>query len=245
MKHLALSLLALCSFQALAQVATTSELDPETLAKFEASIRAQTAGMVKTDVVTGTSPDFDMIGENYVLKLGSANSKTKETVLRVDGDAVYTLVENFENGEATPSREVKRESITQLVEEISNPIPNASISVSGNALTVNFSDVYDSQLGVNDYVFSMTVNATATVDLNDIRCSMKSSTQDFSKLVRKGVTVSSLKTATATKTVCGPSLSRDELRAIDLSSIRLCDETTGDEETNNCLEDQDLSYLVK
>lgn len=221
------------------------KLDPYTIDKMEQAIRSQTPGMVKTETITGTSPSFNTTTEEPTLSVGSANTVIKETVLNVTGDEIYTLVEETETGETTPVRSVKKESIEQLVRELSEPSQGLSFSTSGDVLTMRGNMSFEFELGDPKLIYRTNLNLSGTINLNDPRCSVKTSTAQTSTIFRDGQARSSVNTNAKSSTACGRTLTRGELKAIDLANISLCDETTGDDEGDNCQYGQDLSYLVE
>lgn len=218
-------------------------LDPATQDKFEAHIQRLSPGMVTTESSVGTALDFDVdTNGNWTAVEKNENSETKETILNVSGDEMYTLVEEVSNGVTT--RQVRLESKEKLIREYGMPLPpGTSLDVSGDRLTlvVPLSFEMDLDSGVR-YITS--ARYQASINLNDIRCSLRASTVVNDIIIQNGTTRNFPQTGSTAVGGCGRTLTRTELQTIDLASIRLCDETTDGKEVA-CQENMNLSYLVQ
>lgn len=220
-------------------------LDPLTQDKFEEAIRSLAPGMVTIETSVGSTYNLDR-DENgkYSAKVESDNTTTEETVLKVDGDDLYTLVVETDDDNGEVDRHVKKESREKLVRNYSEPLPKGfTISISGNKLSVagTMTDDWEVEPGTK-LVSSFTMNMS--MNLDDIRCSSRSKTTSSGKLIQDGKTTKLPNTVSTDITGCGRTLTRTELRALDLSNISLCDETAGDEDVN-CEGNQDLRHLVQ
>ncbi len=124
-------------------------LDPLTQDKFEEAIRSLRPGMVTTETTVGTELDFSSDEDGrFTVTAKNADSKSTETVLKIAGDDIYTLVEKdyAEAGRET-EREVKKESIERLIGDYGQPLPAGfSLSIVNNKITINGSSSDSSEL---------------------------------------------------------------------------------------------------
>ena len=233
--------------------AKVSAIDPVIAEKFEAAIRSQRAGMVSIFSENGSSLElnYNETFGRYESKIYNKKTSTRETVLKIDGDTIYTLTEDYDNGNAKPtSREVKMESISQKIKDISEPLPlGTKVLVRGDLMTMKFSFPYTIDLSMDTgktITQAGNIKSTMNINLNDIRCSQATNSEDSSNLNQNGV-VMNLQTMTSRSTkTCGASLSKAQLQKIYLKNIPLCDQTSGDDDADvNCQTEADLSYLVK
>ncbi len=226
-------------------------IDPVTADKFEEAIRSQTAGMVNINNENGAYVDltFNEATGKYDSKIAKMNSKDRDTILKIDGDMIYTLEETFEAGKLEPvSRKVKMESMEQLVKDITEPLPpGTTMTNNGVRLTLKFKFSYTNDLSRDGKNVSQTSNtsAVATINLNNIRCSQLTSMTTTSTLTADGVTTKLPTTDSGNSNTCGPTLTSAQLKAIPLTNIELCDETSGDDNAEiKCHTEADLSHLV-
>lgn len=218
-------------------------LDPGTQDKFEAHIQTLTPGMVTTESSVGTSLDFDVDADgNWTGVERNENSETKETILNVSGDLMYTLVEEVSNG--VTSRKVRLESKEKLIREYGMPLPQgATFSVSEDRLTLSVPFTFEMDLDSGVRYISR-ARYDANINLNDIRCSLRSSTVVNDTIIQNGTPRNLPQTGSTEIGGCGRTLTRAELQTTDLTSIRLCDETTDGKEVA-CQDNMNLNYLVR
>lgn len=226
-------------------------IDPITADKFEQSIRSQKAGMVKNDTEKGNYVDLDYneARRNFDISIKDMNSNSRDTILKIDGDTIYTLQEEFEDGKAEATRRsVKMESMDQLVKDITEPLPpGTSLSMNGNKMSLKFKFSYTNDFTIDGVSAKQTMNTTAvaSIDLTNIRCSQTSVMSTASVLIINGNTQNLPTTGANTASACGATLTRAQLKAIPLTNLELCDETSGDDEAEvKCNAAADLSYLV-
>lgn len=222
-----------------------AKLDPITVDKYEQAIRALKPGMTKTKTSTGTTIDFKVSAQGkWSGVLVADNSTEKETILNIIGDDMYTLVETTDN--TGTDREVKKESIEGLIRAAAKPMPAGfSMKMNGSIMTITAKMKMDFDLDVG-VKMKTSSSMNFTVNTDDIRCSDRQTTSTASSIVQDGSSTGLPNTSSVSVSACGTTLSSGDLKAIDLKSIRLCDETKEtDEETSNCTGDQDLSYLVQ
>lgn len=224
-------------------------IDPQTADKMEQAIRSQKAGMVGIRTENGNSYYVDIDNNEVIVKEDLTNETDKETILKVAGDAIYTLRESFENGSATPyNRKVIKDSLERMVKELSEPLPEGtSVSVKNNILTIklNFNYSYDYMNTGRSVITNARVNGYFTLNLDNPRCSSRSSSVTASSVKVDGVETKLPNSTSNSAETCGADLSQAQLRALDLSSIELCDESVdGGESETTCDSATDLSYLV-
>lgn len=228
------------------------KIDPVTADKFEQAIRSQKAGMVEISAENGSYVDltFNSITGKYDSKIATEKHLNRDTILKIDGDIMYTLSESFEDGQAEPvSREVRMESLTEMVKDITEPMPpGTEIVINGNKMSLKFNFNYTNDLSMGTgHTITQTVNTTAntSINLDNIRCSQMTNAVSTNSITQDGV-VSKLPTTTSTNsTTCGATLTKTQLQALNLKNIRLCDETSGDDEAEiECHVEADLSSLV-
>jgi hypothetical protein len=114
-------------------------------------------------------------------------------------------------------------------------------------MTLKKSESHPMESGPKDkYTFS--IAATLTAALDNIRCTGKINAKVSYSVVQNGKLTKFPSTYSNGTMTCGKDLSADELKAIPLTNMKLCDETNGapeDDEQESCQYGLDLSYLVK
>lgn len=221
-------------------------LDPLTQDKFEEAIRSLRPGMVTTETSIGTELDISADeGGRYTVTSKNADSTSTETILNINGDDIYTLVEkDFAEAGRETEREVRKESLERLIADFSSALPAGfSVSIVNNKLSVTGSSTDVWELGANAKINSA-FKVNSSVNLNDIRCSERSQMVHTGKMTQNGKVTSLPTTGTTDVGGCGTTLSAAQLRAINLTDVTLCDESTGDEDYS-CEYNQDLSHLVQ
>jgi len=217
----------------------------------EQTIRGQKAGMVGIQKEDGMSYYGDVVDGKVIVKSEKMNNIAKEIILKVDGDTIYTLEETFENGEAIPrTRQVTKDSLNRMVRELSEPLPEgSSVSVSNNIMTVkmSFNYSFDYVISGHQVVQATTINGTFTLNLENPKCTGQSSSVGVNTVTVDGVLTKLPNSTSKNSETCGADLSSTELKALDLSSIKLCDESVevGEDEPTPCEDPADLSYLVE
>lgn len=220
-------------------------LSPQTVDKFEQELLSRRAGMVTLS---------KELGKHVYLEWNDSNGKfeplvytidqvEKQTILKVDGDLIYTLTE-------TPdSREVRKESIQMLLKEISEELPDGTvISTNGNILTVSFKADWSFDYESNGHQLNQgsIASIAASINLDDIRCSEKVVMDAKNSATVDGQAVKLPDTQSKTDGSCAPSLTKEQLKQIPLNDVSFCDETIGtnNENESNCTHNVDMSDLV-
>lgn len=220
-------------------------LDQATIEKFEKELSSRRAGMVTLAQENGTyaSLEWNESTGKFEPRTEVTNTLEKNTILKIDGDLIYTLSED------EYSRTVRKESIKKLIKEFTEELPEGSVlSIVGSKLNLQFPmefsfDYEDQGSQLN---FSSKYFINASLNLEDIRCSEDMNVHAYNSATVDGYPYKLPETFSATKGSCAPSISKADLKKIDLKDIYFCDETveTNDEDESNCTTEADLSVLV-
>lgn len=218
-------------------------LDPVTLEKFDKHLQSLRPGMVTVQTTQGQDYDVNSRDNGTLdIRVIPETLREKETILNISGDTMYTLVEEFEDGDAPTFRQVIKESLSQLSRENAEPLPEGfSIRVSGNNLSV--SGVYGYMMSFPEATFGAEGRIEMSLNLDDIRCSPRQNVHITNvRLLQDDVTTLFPDLRSEARTHCERTLSQTDLRGIDLRRITLCDETIDSD--HNCEYGQDLQHLV-
>ena len=220
-------------------------LDQATVDKFEKELLSRKPGMVTLSKELGKYASIEW-NENtgaFESKIDTIDEVEKQTILKVDGDNIYTL------SETQDYREVRKESIRKIIHELTHEMPDGSVlSTNGNILTLKFNAGWSFDYETNGHQLSQSseVAVTASINLDDIRCSENSLMHAVNTATVDGQPIKLPDTTSTNTGSCSPSLSKAELRQIPLKDVSFCDETvdSSDEDDSNCTYNVDMSDLV-
>lgn len=221
-------------------------LDPATVDKFEQELLSRRPGMVTLTKESGNyvSLEWNEGTGKFEPKFYPLDELQKETILKIDGDFIYTLSE-------TPNyREVRKESIQKLLKELTQEMPDGAVlTMNGNILSLKFDAGWSYDYETNGHKLSVgtDVAITASVNLENIRCSENTSMKAKNSASIDGAPIALPDTASENVGSCAPSISKSELKLIPLTDVSYCDETveTNDDDSFKCLQNVDMSDLVK
>lgn len=213
------------------------------ISKYEASL-AFKRGIVSNEVDKGTTVDIKMNDQmtSFSLDLKQVNRKEKRIILKVDGDDVYTYVETNEDGET--SKEVVLEK-SNPVKDLKEVLDTKQGYISGDQLILKVSSgVEEHEISAEtDTIMISTFNVNASINLNNPHCSSVADISQTTQLKNAGVLGKKVATSEHQITTCGPVLSDEQLKQIDLSNIEFCDDRNEESDESNC-EVKDMSFLT-
>jgi hypothetical protein len=214
-------------------------IDPQRLQDAALSVER---GLVSIESKTGSDVSFDVDADgNVTMTTEAENSEMYSVILKIEGTKIYKYVEdrNLLTGDVDKSVEVDDVSAETLGEALK--LPGASLN--GSILTLNATQDWDFEVSENASVTSK-LNFNVRVDLNAFHCSQTSTTRQLNlKLTQNGVVTSAPDTQTNATTKCEAALSSAALKALDLSAITFCEESTTEEDEWNC-ESRNMEFLT-
>lgn len=210
-----ISTLALLSLNSFAQVDTNSK-------------------PVRGQVVVEERSGDEVCYENDQLSKCAKESMLRKTYLKIKGNNNYVLEEELDLKTKKVSRVVRLESL-DLNAEINKLIAAGKASVSGDTLNIDMKEVFD------DENSKMTFALKGTADLRSVLCSLDTeTTMDYTQKKPTEQSVNDLRSISSSR--CAETLSRTELKSLDLSSVEFCDERNEDDV--KCEDKQDMSFLT-
>ena len=208
---------------------SSSKIDPQ---RFQEAALSAERGLVSIESSTGTDVSFsgDVDG-NYTMVTEAENSEKYSVILKIEGTNIYKYVE-----ESVEVDDVSAESLSEALK-----LPGASLN--GSIITLNATEDWDFELSENASVTSK-LNFNVRIDLNDFHCSETSTVrQSKMKLTQNGVVTTAPDSQTNSTTKCEAALSSAALKALDLSAITFCEESTTEEDEWNC-EARNMEFLT-
>ncbi len=199
-------------------------------------------GLVSIESKAGTESTFrgDVDG-NYSVETGPENSEKYSVILKIDGTKIYKYVEERDLIEDTVSKSVEVEDLSAdgLIEALK--LPGASLN--GSIFNLNSTQDFDFEISDNAAVSSK-VSFNIRVDFNAFHCSMTSSIRQFDMtLTQNGAVTTAPDSQTNATTKCEAALSSAELKALDLSAITFCEESTTEDGEDKC-EIRNMEFLT-
>ena len=190
----------------------------------------------------GTEVSFNGDGDgNYTVVTEPVESDEYSVILKIEGTNIYKYVEerNLLTGQVDKSVVVDDMSVEALREALG--LPGARLN--GSIFSLNL--IEDLDLEVTDTAtVTSTLSFNARVDLNAIHCTVTSTTRQFNlKLTQNGVVTTAPDAQTQSTTKCRAALSPAALKALDLSAITFCEESTTEEDEVNC-ETRNMEFLT-
>jgi hypothetical protein len=207
----------------------------------KSNLEAYRSGLTQSrGEVTVTQHDgetFDIGVEDGKVTIGrKANVYTsKEIVLRIEGNEIYTLNEDIIDGKVE-NRYVRLDT-SDPVADLQKLLDNGQARIAGNTIHLQLNDT--DQMDYLGSTLDFTFSTTGTGSLVKPNCNF-SATMIQNVVMNTNGVVSSIKDIKSTqKGTCDKKLSSAELKAINLSDVSFCDDSTD----SNC-ENKDMSFLV-
>jgi hypothetical protein len=218
---------------------SSSKIDPQ---RFQEAALSVERGLVSIESKTGTDVSFDIdVNGNITMATEPEKSQQYSVILKIEGTKIYKYVEdrNLLTGDVDKSVEVEDVSAETLREALN--LPGASLS--GSIFAVNFTQ--DMNYDVSETAaLTSKLNFNVRVDLKAFHCSQTSTTRQFNlRLTQNGVVTTAPDAQTNATTKCEAALSSAELKALDLSAITFCEESTTEEDEWNC-EQRNMEFLT-
>lgn len=210
--------------------------------RFEEAALSVERGLVSIESKRGTEPHYsgDMDG-NYTLNTREVRSEQYSVILKIDGTQVYKYMEDRDLIEGTVDKSVEvtdfsADSLRQALR-----MPGARLN--GSIFTLNQTQNFDFELDAGTSSTSK-VNFSIRVDLNALHCSQTSTIRQTDvKLTQNGVVTTAPDSSTTSTTACQAALSAEQLKALDLSAIEFCTDSTTEEDEVDC-EVQNMEHLT-
>jgi hypothetical protein len=237
-KLMSLALLAtLASYGA--SGATSSNMDPQ---RFQELALSAERGLVSIESKIGTELSFSYDeDENFTAEVVPMKRDEYSVILKIDGTKIYKYIEDRDllTGLVRKSVDVDDVSAEKLSEALKLP----GVSLSGSIFTLNGTVNNSFDIGENAS-FTSKMSFSVRVDLSAFHCSETSASGQFDvKLTQNGVVTSVPDSQTSSTTKCEAALSSAKLKALDLSAIEVCEESTTEEDEWNC-ETRNMEFLT-
>jgi hypothetical protein len=214
--------LAVLSFNAFAGNPQLEEI----IKKYESSLSKVEVGMTSDEISTGTQ----IIFSNSGVKVEEDNSDTLSVILKKVGTSayVYSQRRNLKTGEVITS--VELEDFSLNTEDVS---ADTVFTVKDDIVSSTTKDEIEEELGTFSYV------SKSSKDLkSSIFCNSKTENYDtFTFKSSNDVLKAKLKTVNQ----CGKDMSKEQLKAIDLTNVNFC---LRDENGDSNCEKRDMSFLT-
>jgi hypothetical protein len=237
-KLMSLALLAtLASYGASA--ASSSNMDPH---RFQEAALNEERGLVSIESETGTSVAFDIdLDGNIRMVTESVKSEEYSVILKVEGTKIYKYMEERDLLTGSVDKTVQVDDVS--AEIFSEALKLPGVSLNGSIFTLNATQDSDFAISQNAAVTSK-LSYSVRIDLNAFHCSESSTIrQSNMKLTQNGVVTTSPDALTNSTTKCEAALSSAALKALDLSAITFCEDSTTEEDETNC-EERNMEFLT-
>lgn len=205
---------------------------------------SQKVGLVSISTTKGESENVDINDKNEILgfKTQTYTDVTKKIILKKENSLVYSL-EITKDGEAPEHRSVILEDNADLNNEIREAIENGKAEVKDNYLIANLDDEqsWDSELNGVKYGMKMKLKVKHKRNLKS-DCESQTDIKITDVIGVIGDKETKLKDGKSTQVEeCGGVMTKEELKALDLTKIQFCDYRVEDTE---CEDDKDMSFLT-
>lgn len=193
-----------------------------------------------TTQMTNNYIDTSEDGARWVVKQSNYTAQSQSIVLKVEGELLYKLEEFSSEGNIT-SRSISISLLPTFADLARGPITGR----------IENGYYVDSSTDVQEAVETENVTLGKAImqmtDVNNIRvnlgsaCEMSLSSTSSGTLTANGEVTATPVGSTEFGTTCGGVLTATELKALDLSDIEVCDETT---EEYKCEENKNMESLT-
>ncbi len=161
---------------------------------------------------------------------------SKEIVLRVQGNEVYTLNEDIIDGKVE-NRYVQLVT-TDPVAELQKLVDRGDARIDGNTLYIQASN--SDQMEYLGSTLDFTTSITGSTSLERPNCNFSATMTENVVMNTDGVETSIKDIKSSQKASCEKNLSSAELKAINLSNVLFCDDSSD----SYCEENKDMSFLL-
>jgi|GEM_PF-3971630 len=210
--------------------------------QFQEAALSVERGLVSIESKNGTEHHYsgDVDG-NYTVETRPVKTDEYSVILKIDGTKIYKYVEERDLLEDTVTKSVEVEDFSADSMREALSMPGASLN--GSIFNVKMTQDFDFELGENASVASK-YDLSFRVDLKAFHCSSTSSIREYNvKLTQNGVVTSAADSGTASTTSCEAALSAAQLKALDLSAITFCEDSTTEEDEVVC-EQRNMEFLT-
>jgi hypothetical protein len=205
----------------------------------EAGVATMKRGQVAVETEGGSRLNIDRREGAVTTRLTENQGTTRKIVLKIEGSTMYFLSISDE-GTPQEDRTVVQEiwSADALREVLREP----GFSLSGNDLLYNMTSNGVDELTEGGQIQYREVVSTR-INLSNPYCDKSTELRVENLRVSYNGAVSTQPTYTQTsQTACTVELTPAQLKALDLSSIRYCE--NGQDENDNCEQDQNMEFLT-
>lgn len=207
---------------------------------YEKYLRSLKAGM--TSETTSTEPSY-FVNDEGQLELEMITAVSQETILKIDGDLIYTLEVSDSEGD-----QAKLVHIRSMEEMVRNNKKLMKYTVSGNIVTQSYSSSDSWTLeGINgeEIALEQEQSFRKTFTLGSYECPATTKGTYKTKATIDGKPVKLPASEFVSQTNCGEMLKKKDLKKIDLTEVFKCDSTESQEEEYECTEETvDMSDLL-
>lgn len=206
---------------------------------YEKYLRSLKPGMNSESV---TTEPYYFVNEEGKIELKIIRTISKDTILKVEGDLLYSLEEIDSEGEQTKLVHIR--SMNKMIRQNKERM---SYSVSGNTVSGSFrsSDAY-TLYGSNYEEIEIVEKQlfTKTFTLANYECPARTIGKYTTTATIDGKPVKLPSAEFVSERSCGEVIRREDLKNIDLTQVYECDATESDEDEKDCSEDPlDMSDL--
>jgi hypothetical protein len=224
----------------------------ELLGRFENALRSQEAGTVIQGVTTGFEYRLKSLPPEYnkwIAEKRNISDTGREIILKVDGDTYYSYENHFEGSGGS----VTKMSISLLINMAKENLKKMNYTIDGKYIRTVFADPADDEFDGEEIkdeggniIASLKggqITTTTITDMENMNCDSRS-TEIFSGQIFTvdGVSKTLEPVSTERVTTCPTPLTKEELKAIDLTAVHYCDFTTMDLKCDE--KSKDMSDLV-
>lgn len=193
------------------------------------SSMAPKAGIVANIYKTSDLESFNFDGEEIDVVKSSVSTFIKSTILKVEGNLVYKLIESRTGANPT-ERKVQLEYI-DLNSELNDLVKKDKAEVSGESIRIdmklNQESMSEPQVFNNQMLsYETDSDYEAIFSINKPFCEFRSVLTITTNLYLDGMSRDSSISEIWERASCGRELSLEELRNLDLKAISFCDETS-------------------
>ncbi len=160
---------------------------------------------------------------------------SREVVLRVQGTEVYTLSEDTRDGKIE-NRSV-RLNTKDPVAELQDLVEKGQARIEGNLVQIQAKNTDTSEFLGSKITFDITMTGTANLDKPNCNFNMEQTENVVMNTNGQETSINNVKSSQ--KASCLKTLSSEELKAIDLSNVSVCDS-----ESDATCETKNMQYLV-
>jgi hypothetical protein len=209
--------------------------------KYQESLETRSVGDTTVETTEGTRLEVKTSSSQSYFGASKIAVKQKETyvIIHTDGQEFYSFVEtkDFMSGSVTKKVYLDKLDSSLMLQEL-RKIPGAKI-VNDRLI---FKKEFSEEEVEDQYTLNFTNHFSGSLNLLKPLCDYTLSELKKSiDVISDSEPVAINEVGVISSGTCGPKMSVEEIKKIDLSSIELCDYTSGSEE---CEENKDLRHLT-